>query len=154
MELSLFNKKLETLQNLLIENASEENQIYGDGENLVNNETFRIESEFADQLYMRKMYIPANSFVVSVMHHTEHFWFLLKGRILVTTQGEQVEHIAPCYEKSLKGAKRFIIGLEDSLFINIHKNPTNTQDMKEIENSLYSITMEEYIKKEKLCQEQ
>ena len=153
MELSVFTQKLEGLQDLLIENASDENQIYGDGKNLVNNEVFRIESDFADQLYMRKMYMPKESVVVSAMHHTEHFWFLLKGRILVTTQGEQVEHIAPCYEKSLKGAKRLILALEDSLFINVHKNPTNTQDMQEVENSLYSITMEEYIKKEKLCQE-
>ena len=153
MELSVFNQKLEGFQDLLIENASDENQIYGDGKNLVNNEVFRIESDFADQLYMRKMYLPKESVVVSAMHHTEHFWFLLKGRILVTTQGEQVEHIAPCYEKSLKGAKRLILALEDSLFINVHKNPTNTQDMQEVENSLYSITMEEYIKKEKLCQE-
>ena len=153
MELSVFNQKLEGFQDLLIENASDENQIYGDGKNLVNNEVFKIESDFADQLYMRKMYMPKESVVVSAMHHTEHFWFLLKGRILVTTQGEQVEHIAPCYEKSLKGAKRLILALEDSLFINVHKNPTNTQDMQEVENSLYSITMEEYIKKEKLCQE-
>jgi len=153
MELSVFNKKLEGFQDLLIENASDENQIYGDGKNLVNNEVFRIENDFADQLYMRKMYMPKESVVVSAVHHTEHFWFLLKGRILVTTQGEQVEHIAPCYEKSLKGAKRLILALEDSLFINVHKNPTNTQDMKEVENFLYSITMEEYIKKEKLWQE-
>ena len=135
MELSVFNQKLEGFQDLLIENASDENQIYGDGKNLVNNEVFRIESDFADQLYMRKMYMPKESVVVSAMHHTEHFWFLLKGRILVTTQGEQVEHIAPCYEKSLKGAKRLILALEDSLFINVHKNPTNTQDMQEVENS-------------------
>ena len=153
MELSVFNQKLEGFQDLLIENASDENQIYGDGKNLVNNEVFRIESDFADQLYMRKMYMPKESVVVSAMHHTEHFWFLLKGRILVTTQGEQVEHIAPCYEKSLKGAKRLILSLEDSIFINVHKNPTNTRDMEDIEKSLYSINMEEYIKKENLCQE-
>jgi hypothetical protein len=97
--------------------------------------------------------MPKECVVISAIHHTEHFWFLLKGRILVTTEGKQIEHIAPCYEKSLKGAKRLILSLEDSLFINVHKNPTNTRDMEEIEKSLYSITMEEYIKKEKLCQE-
>ena len=153
MELSVFNKKLESLQNLLIQNASKENKIYGDGKNLVNNDVFKIENEFSDQLYMRKMYMPKESMVVSAMHHTEHFWFLLKGEIIVNTQGEEIEHIAPCYEKSLKGAKRLILALKDSLFINIHKNPTNTKDMEEIEKSLYSITIEEYIKKEKLWQE-
>ena len=151
-KLSNFVHQLEDLQNTMIENNHLEN-VFGDGKNLVNNEIFKIESEFSDQLYMRKMYMPKECVVVSAMHHTEHFWFLLKGRILVTTDGNEVEHIAPCYEKSMKGAKRLILSLEDSLFINVHKNPTNTKDMKEVEESLYSITLEEYNKKEKLWQE-
>lgn len=151
-ELSNFVCHLEDMQNVFIEN-NHLDCVYGDGKNLVNNETFRIENEFSDQLYMRKMYMPKECVVISAMHHTEHFWFLLKGRILVTTENEKIEHIAPCYEKSLKGAKRLILSLEDSLFINVHKNPTNTRDMKEVEKSLYSITMKEYIKKEKLWQE-
>jgi mannose-6-phosphate isomerase-like protein (cupin superfamily) len=151
-KLSNFTTQLEDLQNTMIENNHLDN-VFGDGVNLVNNEIFRIESEFADQLYMRKMYMPKECVVVSAMHHTEHFWFLLKGRILVTTNGEEIEHVAPCYEKSIKGAKRLILSLEDSLFINVHKNPTNTKDMKEVEESLYSITIEEYNKKEKLWQE-
>ena len=151
-KLSNFVHQLEDLQNTMIENNHLEN-VFGDGKNLVNNEIFKIESEFSDQLYMRKMYMPKECVVVSAMHHTEHFWFLLKGRILVTTDGNEVEHIAPCYEKSMKGAKRLILSLEDSLFINVHKNQTNTKDMKEVEESLYSITLEEYNKKEKLWQE-
>lgn len=151
-EKSVILSDLETLQNVFIENNHIEG-IYGDGKNLVNNEVFRIENDFADQLYMRKMYMPEQCVVISANHHTEHFWFLMYGRILVTTNGEQIEHIAPCYEKSIKGAKRLILSLEDSLFINVHKNPTNTKDMKEVEESLYSITIEEYNKKEKLWQE-
>ena len=151
-KLSNFTEQLEELQNTMIEN-NHLNNVFGDGVNLVNNEIFRIESEFADQLYMRKMYMPKECVVVSAMHHTEPFWFLLKGRILVKTNGEEIEHVAPCYEKSIKGAKRLILSLEDSLFINVHKNPTNTKDMKEVEESLYSITIEEYNKKEKLWQE-
>ena len=151
-ELSNFTTELENLQNLMIENNDIEG-VYGDGKKLVNNEVFRIEHEFADQLYMRKMHMPANSVVVSAVHHTEHFWFLLKGIILVTTDGETVQHIAPCYTKSMKGAKRLIVASEDVLFINVHKNPTNTQELEEIEQSLYSMTVEEYNKKEKLCQE-
>lgn len=151
-KLSSFVSELESLQNTMIENNHLEN-VFGDGKNLVNNDIFRIENEFADQLYMRKMYMPKECVVISAIHHTEHFWFLLKGRILVTTDGEEIEHIAPCYEKSIKGAKRLILSLEDSLFINVHKNPANTKDMKEVEESLYSITLEEYNKKEKLWQE-
>lgn len=148
-QLSNYTRRLEDLQNTLIANNNIDG-IYGDGKNLVNNEIFRIENDFADQLYMRRMYMPKDCLVVSAMHHTEHFWFLLKGRILVTTDGEEVEHVAPCFEKSIKGAKRLILSLEDSIFINVHKNPTNTKNMDEVEELLYSITLEEYIKKEKI----
>jgi len=146
-KLSNYTRKLEDLQNALIANNHIDG-IYGDGKNLVNNEIFRIENDFADQLYMRRMYMPKDCLVVSAMHHTEHFWFLLKGKILVTTDGEEVEHTAPCFEKSIKGAKRLILSLEDSVFINVHKNPTNTKDIKKVEELLYSITLEEYLKKE------
>ena len=148
-QLSNYTRQLEDLQNALIANNHIDG-IYGDGKNLVNNEIFRIENDFADQLYMRRMYMPKDCLVVSAMHHTEHFWFLLEGRILVTTDGEEVEHVAPCFEKSIKGAKRLIVSLEDSIFINVHKNPTNTKNMNKVEELLYSITLDEYVKKEKL----
>ena len=151
-KLSNYKQKLENLQNILIENNDIEG-IYGDGKNLVNNDVFKITHDFSDQLYMRKMIMPAGSFVVSAIHHTDHFWFLMTGRILVTTDGEEIEHKAPCYEKSIKGAKRLIKCLEDCIFINVHKNPKNIKKIKKIEKKLYSFTIEEYNKKEGICQE-
>lgn len=151
-KLSNYTKKLEVLQEVLIAN-NHEDFIHGDGKTLVNNEEFPIKHNFSDQLYMREMRMKAGTFVVSAMHHTDHFWFLMTGRILVTTDGETIEHIAPCFEKSIKGAKRLITCSEDCIFINIHKNPSNTTNLDEIENKLYSFTIEEYINKEKICQE-
>lgn len=151
-KLSNFTARLEEFQNIVIANNDIEG-VYGDGKSLVNNDTFPITHDFSDKLYMRKMSMPANSLVVSAIHHTDHFWFLMTGRILVTTNGETIEHIAPCFEKSLKGAKRLIECIEECVFINVHKNPTNTRKIKEIEQSLYSFTIEEYNKKEKLCQQ-
>ena len=151
-KLSNYKQKLENLQNILIENNYIEG-VYGDGKNLVNNDVFKISHDFSDQLYMRKMIMPAGSFVISAIHHTDHFWFLMTGRILVTTDGEEIEHIAPCYEKSIKGAKRLIKCLEDCVFINVHKNPKNIKKIKKIEKKLYSFTIEEYNKKEGICQE-
>ena len=151
-ELNNYTKRLENLQQVLIENNDLEN-IFGDGKTLVDNELIPITHNFSDQLYMRQMNMPADTFVISAIHHTDHFWFLMTGRILVTTNGETIEHIAPCYEISIKGAKRLIQCVEDCVFINVHKNPTNTKNISNIEESLYSFTMEEYNKKEKLCQE-
>jgi hypothetical protein len=151
-KLSNYTQKLELLQNVLIANNDKE-FIHGDGKNLVNNDQFPIKHSFSDQLYMREMKMKAGTFVVSAMHHTDHFWFLMTGRILVTTDGETIEHIAPCFEKSIKGAKRFITCVEDCIFINVHKNPSNTTNLGEIEKKLYSFTIEEYVNKEKVCQE-
>jgi hypothetical protein len=147
-KLSNFTKKLETFQEVLIANNDKE-FIHGDGKTFVDNEEFPIKHNFSDQLYMREMKMKAGTFVVSAMHHTDHFWFLMTGRILVTTDDETVEHIAPCFEKSIKGAKRFIACMEDCVFINVHKNPSNTKDLDKIEKNLYSFTIEEYINKEK-----
>ena len=81
-ELSInFIKQLEVLQNVLIESNDEE--IYGDGKSLVNNEEFPITSNFTDGLYMRQMKMKADTMVISALHHTNHFWFLLSGKVIV-----------------------------------------------------------------------
>ena len=152
-KLSNFTKRLEEFQNTMIANNDIEG-VFGDGKSLVNNELIPITHNFSDQLYMRQMRMPAGSIVVSAVHHTDHFWFLMTGKILVTTNGETIEHIAPCYELSIKGAKRLIHCIEDCIFINVHKNPTNTKDMSLVEDNLYSFTIDEFNKKEKLWQEQ
>ena len=151
-ELSVnFIKKLEVLQNVIIESNNE--NTFGDGKNLVNNEEFPITNNFSDGLYMRQMKMKAGSIVISAMHHTNHFWFLLSGKVIVEADNETVEHITPCWSHSLKGTKRLIKCLEDCVWINIIANPTNTKNMEDIENNFFSITMEEYNKKEKLWQE-
>ena len=151
-KLSNYTRKLEQLQNIMIANNHIDG-ILGDGKKLVNDKLIPIKHKFSDQLYMRQMNMPTGSLVISAIHHTHHFWFLLTGRILVTTDGETVEHIAPCFEKSIKGAKRLIECIEECVFINVHKNPLNLKKLEEIEESLYSLTIEEYNKKEKLWQE-
>ena len=147
-----FIESLEDLQDVFIKNNNIEG-IYGDGKSLVNNEEFPITNNFTDGLYMRQMRMKAGSFVISAMHHTNHFWFLLSGKVIVQADNETVEHIAPCWSYSLKGTKRLIKCIEDCVWINVIANPSNTKDMKEIESNFFSATLEEYNKKEKLWQE-
>ena len=148
MKLTKFYEDLQLLENQLI-SMSTIDGIYGDGKTLVNNEEFPISHNFSDQLYMRTMQMKAGSVVISAIHETDHFWFLMTGRILVNTGGDLVEHIAPCFEHSIKGAKRIIHCLEDCVFINVHKNPSNTKDLSEIEKKLYSFTLKEHLEKNK-----
>jgi len=147
-----FIKQLETLQDVFIENNDLEG-VYGDGKSLVNNEEFPITNNFTDGLYMRHLTMKADTVVISAIHHTNHFWFLLSGKVIVESDNEVVEHVAPCWSYSIKGTKRLVRCVEDCVWINVIANPTDTRDMKQVENNFFSATLEEYNKKEKLCQE-
>jgi hypothetical protein len=147
-----FIEKLEVLQDVLIEHNDQEG-IYGDGKTLVNNEEFPITNNFSDGLYMRQMKMKADTIVISAIHHTNHFWFLLSGKVIVEADDEVIEHIAPCWSYSIKGTKRLIKCIEDCVWINVIANPEDTSDMQQIENNFFSATLKEYNKKEKLWQE-
>jgi hypothetical protein len=147
-----FIEKLEVLQDVLIEH-NDQKGIYGDGKTLVNNEEFPITNNFSDGLYMRQMKMKADTIVISAIHHTNHFWFLLSGKVIVEADDEVIEHIAPCWSYSIKGTKRLIKCIEDCVWINVIANPEDTNDMQKIENNFFSATLKEYNKKEKLWQE-
>jgi len=146
-DITTYNDSLEQLQEAIISNNNLDG-VYGDGKNLVNNEDFPITNNFTDGLYMRQMKMKAESYVVSAVHNTNHFWFLLSGRVLVEDNNGVIEHIAPCWSHSNKGTKRLIKCIEDCVWINVIANPTDTRDMKEVEDNFFSITMDEHNKKQ------
>ena len=73
----------------------------------------------------------------------------MKGRALINHKGEKVEHIAPRYTVSQPGSKRFIYALEDSVFVNVHKNPSNTKDIEKLEKEIVSFDIEKFKEKTK-----
>ena len=95
--------------------------------------------EFADQIYLRKMVMQKNQIVVGAEHKDKHVWFLLTGKVLIKEHDETIIHEAPCYTISKPGAQRTIIALEESIFMNVHKNPDNTKDIKELENQIVKL---------------
>ena len=139
-EVALSNReKIQGLQNLLVENA--------DGVNIVthqNSEIFPLEHTFADSIYIRQMTMNKDSLVVGAIHNHLHVWFLLSGHITVATEYESLEYLAPCHVLATPGTKRVIYANEDSVFVNVHKNPTNNQDIEELEREIVSATFEEY----------
>ena len=139
-EVALSNREqIQGLQNLLVENA--------DGVNIVthqNSEIFPLEHTFADGIYIRQMTMNKDSLVVGAIHNHLHVWFLLSGHITVATEDESLEYLAPCHVLATPGTKRVIYANEDSVFVNVHKNPTNNQDIEELEREIVSATFEEY----------
>ena len=136
-------EEIQALQDLLIYNADGEN-IEGDGNSIVHSENFPLKHTFADGIYIRQMDMKAGSMVVGAIHNHLHVWFLLTGHLAVATEDSIEEFLAPCYVLATPGSKRVIYATEDSIFINIHKNPDNIKDINELELEIVSKTFEEY----------
>jgi hypothetical protein len=105
---------------------------------------FPLKHTFADGIYVRQMSMNKGSVVVGAIHKHLHVWFLLTGNISVATEDTVEDYIAPCYVVSTPGTKRVIHANEDCIFVNIHKNPTNSQDIDFLEKEIVAKDFKEY----------
>ena len=124
----------------------------GDGNHIVHRDNFPLKHTFADSIYVRQMDMKAGSAVIGAIHNHLHVWFLLTGRLAVVTEDSTEEFIAPCYVVASPGSKRVIYAIEDSIFVNVHKNPKNIKNIEKLEKEIVSLTFkdyEEYINKNK-----
>jgi hypothetical protein len=138
-------EEIQALQDMLISKADGEN-IEGDGKNIIHSKNFPLKHTFADGIYVRQMDMKADSLVVGAIHNHLHIWFLLTGHLAVSTEDVIEEFLAPCYVVASPGSKRVIYAMEDSIFVNIHKNPENIKDIEKLEKEIVSLTFEEYEK--------
>ena len=137
-------EKIIEFENALI-NISDGIIVEGDGKHVVTESKIApIKHTFADGIYIRQMDMTKDSIVVGAIHKHLHVWFLLTGHVTVTTEDTTEDYIAPCYVVSTPGVKRVILANEDSIFVNIHKNPSNTQDIDELEKEIVALNYEEY----------
>ena len=139
------NNEIEYIKNILSSDIIEGS--FGDGNSICETSEVPIKHSFADQIYIRQMNLKKGHVIVGAVHNHLHAWFLLTGHVVINNNGEIIEHIAPCYTISSPGSQRLIYALEDSIFVNVHKNPTNTENIKELEKEIVSITIEDYNKK-------
>ena len=143
-EISSRSKILE-LEKILLNNVDDKNIVGNSGE-IVRSDEFPLKHTFADGIYIRQMEMRKDSVVVGAIHNHLHVWFLLTGHITVTTESSTEDYISPCYVVSTPGVKRVIYANEESIFVNVHKNPTNTQNLDELEAEIVSINYKEYEK--------
>ena len=137
-------EKILELERTLI-NAADGVNIEGDGKRVMTDSKIApIKHTFADGVYIRQMDMMKDSIVVGAIHKHLHVWFLLTGHVTVATEDTTEDYIAPCYVVSTPGAKRVILANEDSIFVNVHKNPSNTQDIDELEKEIVALNYKEY----------
>ena len=70
--------------------------------------------------------------------------FLLSGHLTVSSEHGVVEYKAPCHVIATPGTQRVLYANEESVWYNVHKNITNTEDVKQIECDLVVLNQEEY----------
>jgi len=138
-------KKILELEKTLI-NSTDGVSVISDKGNVVRCDEFPLKHSFADGIYIRQMGMSKNSVVIGAIHNHLHAWFLLVGKITIVTDNTEEYFIAPCYVVSTPGVKRVIHANEESIFVNIHKNPSNTQDLNKLEAEIVSKNYKEYEK--------
>ena len=145
-------EKILALEKSLI-NISDGVNVEGNGNKIVRDGNIApIKHTFADGVYIRQMDMKKDTVVVGAIHKHLHVWFLLIGDVTIATEDTTEDYIAPCYIVSTPGVKRVIYSNEDSIFVNVHKNPTNTKDLDKLEKEIVALNYkeyEEYINKKK-----
>jgi quercetin dioxygenase-like cupin family protein len=131
------------LEETLIKVADGE-MIIGNGKEIVYHDRFEYKHTFADGIYVREMSIPKGEAVIGAIHKHLHVWILLSGCIRVATEDSVEEYKAPCTVLSRPGIKRVIYAVEDSTFTNIHKNPSDTQDLDILQEEIVALNYKEY----------
>ena len=132
-------KKILDFQSMLIREAN--------GVDIVTHQDsklFPLKHTFADGIYVRQMSMNKGTIVVGAIHKHLHVWFLLTGHISVATEETTEDYIAPCYVVATPGTKRVIYANEESIFVNIHKNPTNSQNIEWLEKEIVAKDIKEY----------
>ena len=143
----LFNKKISSTLSNIYNKKPNENLIHNngklcrDGKNL-----FKIENEFTDGLYLRRMLLNKGTAIISGIHKRDHVWFLLEGDITIKNAETIENYTAPYVGFSKAGTQRAIFANEFSIFQNVFKNPLEIKDLDEVEAYNYATTIEEYKK--------
>lgn len=141
-----FKREVAILQRNIEMLADGTTAVVGTKENpiVTNSELIPIKHYFMDGVYVREMTMKKGIAVVGAIHKHLHMCFLLTGRVTVVNEEETVDHIAPCFIVSTPGIKRVLYAHEDSIWFNTHKNPSNTEDVKQLERDIVATSYEEY----------
>jgi hypothetical protein len=100
---------------------------------------------FAPGVYMRELRIPKGTTLTGKIHKTEHLNILSQGKLEVLTEDGVKLLSASTVIKSQPGIKRVGHAHEDSVWITVHHNPDDSQDVDLIEERLVTTTFEDVL---------
>lgn len=89
---------------------------------------------FSKGMYIRELTLPAEQFIVSKLHKTEHMCILGQGEVSIWRGGGLVKLTAPLCFKSHPGARRVLYTHTECVFYTIHA--TNVTDLDDLEEEI------------------
>ena len=111
---------------------------------ITNNKILPIKHYFMDGVYVREMIMNPGMLVVGAIHKHRHMCFLLQGHLSVASDSGITDYIAPCIFVANPGERRVLYAHEYSVWYNTHKNPSNTEDVDQLEKDIVATSYEEY----------
>lgn len=91
---------------------------------------------FTPGLYIREIFMPAGSLIVSKIHKTEHPYFILKGKVVVFTEADgEVVLSAPYTGITRAGTRRVLLVQEDCIWATAHP-VRDGETLEEIEDRI------------------
>jgi len=93
---------------------------------------------FDEGVYVREVTLPANSYILGKRHKHSCINIVSKGKLLLIdiSTGAMRTIEAPCTFVSEAGVQKLAYVIEETTWSNIHSNPTNTQDLLELEENI------------------
>lgn len=88
---------------------------------------------FAPGMYLRELTVPAGMLLVGKTHRYAHFLIVTKGRAEVLSEFGRDVVEAGHISVSQAGVKRVVLAIEDTHFVTVHLNASDTQDLTIIE---------------------
>jgi hypothetical protein len=88
---------------------------------------------FSDKVYLREIFMKANSYVIGKLHKTEHFNIILKGSAYVMMNDDVHYITAPFTFVSPANTRKILFVTEDMIWQTVHVNPDNTKEVSVLE---------------------
>lgn len=121
--------------------AQQDGAVFGDSD------LCPLQHSFSDGIYVREITIPKGVILTGKIHKHDHPNFLIKGKVKVFTEHDGFEILtAPCHMISKAGTKRAVEAMEDTVWVTVHHNPTNTTDLKKIEGNVIAPSYSHFVK--------
>ena len=138
-----YKERIQKVEDYIISISDNENA-FGTGKEIIKPDFFKYKHSFADGVYVREMRIEKGILLVGGIHKYKEVFFLLQGKLNIMTKEGVEEYIAPCYVIAPSGSKKMGYAVEECVVVTIHANPTNTEDIKELEDNMITYSWNEY----------